>query len=114
MPDGSDCPRSGNRTSSTYFLTTCTNCKCGCPSWSRSLTPDGDGDCSCPANYKCRGPDGSDCPKSRGSTSSTYFLPTCTNCKCKPGCPSWAKSSKPDGDGDCACRGLQVPHARRK
>jgi len=62
----------------------------GCPSWAREQKPDGDGNCRCPEGSGCRTAGGDLCPKSDGTASDEYFLPSCAEewseetCICGP------------------------------
>merc|ERR550525_1017102 len=110
----SGCRYSGGSSSTTYFSSTCSNCRCQrqtsrggrSPSFAQSSAPDSDGDCKCSTGAKCYSGGSTGCRYSRGSSSESYFLPSCTDCRCQSrssSCPSFAASSTPDSDGDCKC-----------
>jgi len=62
----------------------------GCPPWAREQRPGGDGNCRCPPGSRCTTAEGGLCPRSDGTTSDEYFLPSCVegwsqeSCRCVP------------------------------
>jgi len=55
-----------------------------CPSWAVQEQPDEKGNCRCPQGSKCKTAGNKECPKSDGSLSSEFFLPSCAEESFKP------------------------------